>query len=116
MDAILYKASLQQGQEKELMFNHKQWIEIVDNNGKSYNSRRVNFDLANVSNSGQDFFNVKESLVQIPLVLDVQFTSSSAATSMLETATNSVSSQFVASLKSGAYHIINSINYKINGN
>ena len=116
MDAILYKAGLQQGQEKELMFNHKQWIEIVDNNGKSYNSRRVNFDLANVSNSGADFFNVKESLVQIPLVLDVQFTSSSAATSMLETATNSISSQFVASLKSGAYNIINSINYKINGN
>ena len=116
MDEILYKSGSQQGQGKSFVFNHKQWIEVVDNNGKNYNSRRVNWDLANIANSGQDFFNVKESLVQIPLVLDVEFTSGTAANSMLETATNSVSSQFVASLKSGSYNIINAINYKINGN
>lgn len=117
MDKYLFKNGLQDDSGKELVFKSKTWIPIGDNNGTSYTSKRVNFDLASIANSGEDYFNPSESMVQIPLVLSVRTTNTTASASLLaNNSTTATQNAFVAGLKNGSYNIINSINYKINGN
>jgi hypothetical protein len=117
MDDFIYETSVAPPLGKDFVFQQKQWIEIPDSNGGAYSSNKVTFNLDNISNSGDSYFNAKESLIVIPLNLAVEVlnTTALATTTLLDNGT-ALQNYFVASLKSGAYQIIDKINYKLNGN
>jgi hypothetical protein len=119
MDAFILSSAASPSQGKELLFENKQWIEIPDSNSGVYSSGKVTFNLDNISNSGGEYFNAKETIVQIPLNLcvEVKNTQAGASTTLFKDApATQVASRFIASLKNGSYHLIDKINYKLNGN
>ena len=113
MDTYVLKSSVSPSKGKDLVFEKKEWVAVVDSNGSSYTSGRVTFNLDNIANSGSDYFNASETYVSIPLNLAVEFKNTTDATHL---SASDVGNMYCASLKSGAYQIIDKINYKLNGN
>ena len=117
MDSFILSSAMSPEPGKSLLLESKQWIEIPDANGASYTSGRVTFNLDSVANSSDSYFNAKETFVQIPLNLAVEFKNTTAgATTSILASDSQVSNAFIASLKNGSYQIINSLNFKLNGN
>jgi hypothetical protein len=115
MDTYVLEKSMNGESASSLIFEQKNWIAIPDSNASQYSSNKVNFVLDNIGNSATDYFNFQESFVQIPLNLSIKFVASTGTAPLL-TSITSIENNFMASLKSGSYNIIDKINYKLNGN
>ena len=117
MDSYIYEESVAPPSDKDFLFSQKSWVEIADSNGKSYSSGKVVFNLDNISNSGTDYFNAKESIIMIPINLCVQVdNTTTGATASFLLAPTTLATNFIASLKNGSHQLIDKINFKINNN
>lgn len=116
MDSYVYEASLTPPSGKDFVMENRIFVDVPDSNGGSYASNKVSWALDNISNSGEMFFDAKQSLVLLPINLCVQFSQTAGAAQMLANTTANIPNSFIASLKSGAYQLIDKINFKLNGN
>ena len=122
MNSYILDTSLNGYDGASLVDQQKIWVPVVDSNGSSYSSsNKIVFNLENM-NSGDTYFSPKDSFIQIPLNLTVEFHNTTtviagaAANGSLLSNTASLENNFIASLKSGSFHIFDKINYKVSGN
>lgn len=116
MDSYVYEASITPSSGKDFVFENRIFVDVPDSNGGSYSSNKVTWALDNISNSGDSYFDAKQSMVLLPINLAVEFLQTAGTGSMMLSTGNTIANGFVASLKSGAYQIIDKINFKLNGN
>lgn len=121
IDSYVLDTSSKGFKGKNIVFSKKHWIPTVDSQGNSYVANKVMFNLKEHANSGESYFNPAESFITIPLNIAVEFYNSASTVSLLagdkgNAGTTDNENAFVASLKNGSYHIIDRINYKLNGN
>ena len=92
--------------DTEFEFISRQSVWIPDSNNGSYSSGQITFDLANFANSNR-YIDWKSTVLTIPLCIAVTGT---------QTFTDSTENAFMASLKNGYHHLINSLSLSLTNN
>ena len=103
MDKTLYEQSID-AQDRDYIFKNSDLIYVNDDNNSAYNSGRVQFDLASITNSNS-FVSFKESELHIPLVMTVSGVNLNPVTAQDQL--------FMATLKNNLT-LINSIDIQLN--
>lgn len=103
MDEALYRVSLEDEVSQNPMTD-KEVLYVQDSNGGSYNGQ-INFDTSTLSNSGR-WMAYSEGTIEIPFVMTYKSSVDSSAAGVIN--------GYMAGLKSGSHHLIDSISVDYN--
>lgn len=109
-DAIVFEKNLREEVNTD-PFDSSRVGYITDSNGSSY-SQQVTFDATTISTT-ESFLDWRSATIQVPVTLQVAL-NMPGATAALSAATK-LACQTLVSMKSGHYHLFNSINVQYDG-